>query len=70
MDEQAIFGWKAIANLFSVSEKTMIARKTELEAAGAIFYMWRGNPKRRMVATFPSLIHAWISIKASKGEMF
>ena len=68
--ETAIFGWKAIAEMFGVSEKTMISRKAELENCGAIFYMLRGNPKRRMVAAFPSLLKAWISIKSSKGESF
>lgn len=69
--ETAIFGWKAIAEMFGVSERTIYRRRKELENCGAVFYMMRGRPPRRMVAAFPSILKVWIIAKSGKhGEMF
>lgn len=67
--ETAIHGWESIARFFGVSTRTMIRKRKELQEAGVIFYMYRGRPKRRVVATLPSLLRAWICLKATKGEM-
>jgi hypothetical protein len=69
MTEFAIEGWEAIAEMFRVDIRTMQRRREELQQAGAIFYVLKGQPKRRIVCAFPSVLKAWIAIKSSKGEM-
>jgi len=68
MCEVAMVGWKAIANMFSTSERKMKRHKAELQDSGTIFYMWRGTPPRRCVMAFPSMLIRWSAIKAHKGE--
>ncbi|MGA2468449.1 MAG: hypothetical protein ABSH06_29410 [Thermodesulfobacteriota bacterium] len=74
MSEKAIEGWKAIAEMFNVSVRVMINRKTELKACGAIFYMLKGDPSKhkrhRVVCAFPSQLKDWMMIKSAKGEKF
>jgi len=69
-EEKAIQGWGNIAAIFGVHPRTMMRRKEELKQAGVIFYMTLGQPKRRVVCAFPSLLRTWISRKAAKGEDF
>ncbi|MBW2607168.1 MAG: hypothetical protein JRD05_05975 [Deltaproteobacteria bacterium] len=69
MNEQAIIGWKAIAEMFNCSERKMISLKEELYACGAIFYMNLGRPPRKRVCAFPSILKAWQIKKSSQGEM-
>ncbi len=69
MNEQAIIGWKAIAEMFNCSERKMISLKEELCACGAIFYTNLGRPPRKRVCAFPSILKAWQIKKSSKGEM-
>jgi DNA-binding Lrp family transcriptional regulator len=68
--ETALRGWKAIADFFGVSERTMQRRKKELEDAGVIMKMTIGSPpnRQKMVTTFPSLLMIWFSKKAAKKE--
>ena len=68
-EETALIGWKAIARMFGVSERTMITRKKELLECGAIFYMHHGAPPRKMVCAFPSILQRWVILKASKGRV-
>lgn len=67
-DEVAIEGWKNIARIFSVSRRMMMARKNELRACGAIFYVTKGRPKHKVVCAFPSVLKAWMAKKSSQGE--
>ena len=66
--EQALIGWKPIAEMFGVTRRTMQAKRQELMDAGGIFYMNRGRPPRRRVCAFPSLLMRWTVIKASEGK--
>jgi len=68
--EHAIEGWKAIAAVFGVHIRTMRRRRQELLDAGAIFKIQKGTPGSNIYCAFPSLLRAWVSKKASKGEMF
>jgi hypothetical protein len=67
-EEIAILGWKAIGQMFHKSEVSMIKRKPELQSCGAIFYMWVGRPRRRVVAAFPSMLMRWAAAKTLHGE--
>ena len=69
-EEKVIQGWENIANVFGIHPSTMRRRKKELQNAGVIFYMITGQPKRKVVCAFPSLLKAWISRKAARGEKF
>jgi hypothetical protein len=70
MPEQALIGWKAIAEMFQCSPRSMMRRKSELIQCGAIFYQFQGRPPRRIVCAFPSCLKEWIMIKGSKNETF
>jgi len=66
--ERALIGWKAIAEMFGVTERTMKARRKELLEIGVIFYMNHGRPPRKRVCAFPSLLMRWTVLKGSNGE--
>jgi len=68
--ETVIKGWDNIAKFFGVSSRSIFRRRKELLEAGVVFYMWQGKPRHRVAAAFPSVLKAWISRKAVKGEMF
>jgi len=61
--ERALVGWKAIAQMFGVTERTMQARRQELIEVGVIFYMNHGRPPRKRVCAFPSLLMRWVILK-------
>jgi len=67
IEERALIGWKAIATMFGVTERTMISRRKELLECGAIFYMNHGSPPRKMACAFPSILQRWVILKASQG---
>ncbi len=67
MSECALIGWKAIAEMFGVTERTMKARREELLELGAIFYMNHGRPPRRRVCAFPALLMRWTILKGRGG---
>ncbi len=67
MSECALIGWKAIAEMFGVTERTMKSRREELLELGAIFYMNHGRPPRRRVCAFPSLLKTWTILKGRGG---
>ncbi len=67
--ETALIGWKAIAEMFGVTGRTMQTRRGELLEQGAVFYMRHGCPPRKRVCAFPSLLKAWTVLKTSKGEV-
>jgi len=64
--EHALIGWKAIADMFRVTDRTMKARRKELFESGMIFYMNHGRLPRKRVCAFPSLLMRWTIIKGSK----
>jgi len=66
VEETAIFGWKAIAALFNVSERKMRYKKQELYDCGTIFYMKVGRPPRKRVCAFPSRLKTWAALKSTK----
>ena len=68
-EETALIGWKAIARMFGVSERTMITRKKELLECGVIFYMHHGSPPRKRVCAFPSILQRWVILKGSGGKV-
>jgi len=74
MPEKIIKGWKAIAEMFDIPERTMMLRKEELKACGAIFYRLEGNPRihkrHKIVCAFPSVLKDWMILKASQGKRF
>jgi hypothetical protein len=70
MEETAIFGWKAIAALFNVSERKMRYLKQELQESGVIFYMRVGRPPKRRICAFPSRLKVWAALKSTKHEVF
>ena len=43
--------------------------KTELIESGAIFYTLKGQPAKRTLGFFPSIIKAWVVQKTLKGEV-
>ena len=65
--ERALIGWKPIAQMFGVTDRTMKSRREELLRAGVIFYMNHGCPPRKRVCAFPSLLMRWVMLKGSKG---
>jgi len=69
VEERALIGWKAIANMFGVTERTMISRRKELLEYGVIFYMHHGRPPRKRVCAFPSLLQRWVILKALDGRV-
>lgn len=70
MQEIAIQGWENIARMFNVHPRTAQRRRKELREAGVIFYINKGKPPRKVVCAFPSMLKAWITAKAAKGEDF
>ena len=66
--ERTLIGWKPIAQMFGVTERTMKARREELFEAGVIFYMNHGRPPRRRVCAFPSVLKMWTVLKGGSGE--
>lgn len=68
--ERAVEGWQQIADIFNVTKRMMLNRRQELMDAGVIFYIIKGQPKRRVVCAFPSVLKAWISKKSAMGEFF
>jgi hypothetical protein len=67
--EVALIGWKAIAKMFGVHEKTMQNRRRELLQYGAIFYMRHGRPPKKRVCAFPSLLKVWTILRSDgSGE--
>ena len=67
--EKVVIGWDQIAAMFGVSKRTMLRKREELRQCGAIFYMYRGRPPRRVVAAFPSFLKTWACLKSSEGEL-
>jgi hypothetical protein len=51
--EQALIDWKAIADMFRVTDRTMKARREELLNDGVIFYMNHGRPPRKRGVCLP-----------------
>ncbi len=68
MSETVICGWQAIANMFGISKRNMTRRRVELLEAGAIFYMKRGTPPRKVVCAWPSVLKAWTIQKSVRNE--
>lgn len=68
-EEHAIVGWKDIAKMFNIHPQTMMRKRDELIEAGAIYYMMKGRPPYKTVCAFPSVLKAWIALKARKGEL-
>ena len=72
--ERAIEGWNNIAAMFNCKVRTMLLRRAELIACGAVFYMLKGDPRthkrHKVVCAFPSKLQEWIMIKSAKGERF
>ena len=66
--EQALIGWKVIAKMFGVTDRTMKARRRELMDAGIVFYQNHGRPPKKRVCAFPSLLLRWTVIKGSGGK--
>ena len=69
MNDIALIGWKAIAEIFGCSERKMRSLRGELQELGVIFYMRQGRPPRKRVCAFPSLLKRWSGLKASRGEI-
>ena len=70
MPEAPLIGWKAIATLFGVSERTARRRSKELRRDGAIWYANIGTPPNRRVMAFESVLKTWLALKSKRGEMF
>ena len=72
--ERAIEGWENIASMFNAKVRTMLLRRAELQACGAIFYQLKGDPRKhkrhKVVCAFPSKLQEWIMIKSARGERF
>lgn len=68
-EERALVGWKAIADMFSLSERAMISKRKELLEYGVIFYMHHGRPPKKRVCAFPSLLQRWVIMKALDGRV-
>lgn len=68
MEEQTLVGWKAIAEVFKKTSRTVIKKRIELKESGVIFYTDMGRPPRQQVCCFPSILKAWITMKTLKGE--
>jgi hypothetical protein len=69
VDEVACEGWKAFCEMTRMSKSKAYRKKKELLHCGAIFYMYRGRPPRRVMMFFPSIIRRWTGVKAAKGEV-
>ena len=61
--EQALVGWRPIAQMFGVTERTMQTRRQELMEDGVIFYMNHGRPPRKRVCAFPSILQRWVILR-------
>lgn len=60
--EQALVGWKEIADYLRVPVGTIEKRRKELLDSGVLMYRLvrtKGNPKVKKVWTFPSLLQKW-----------
>ena len=68
MSERALMGWKEIAKVFNVSERTMKSKRDELVEVGAIFYLRVGRPPRRRVMAFMSTLRMWAILKGAKNN--
>ena len=66
--DDMLIGWKSIADYFSVKVDFIKKRRAELLEAGAIFYVRKGKPKKKIVHAFKSLLQRWSIIKTIKGE--
>ena len=66
--ETAIYTWPELAKLFNFSMSKTKSLRIELETAGAIFHTKIGSPGRQVIGFFPSIIKAWVTQKAIKGE--
>jgi hypothetical protein len=69
MPEQALIGWKAIAEMFCVSDRTLQKKRNELMQNGVIFQTIRGRPPRKQVCAFPSVILHYLAEKSAHGEI-
>ena len=67
--EQTLIGWKAIAHMFGVTDRTMKARREKLLNDGKTFYMNHGRPPRKRVCAFASFLISWVILVSAKGEM-
>ena len=66
--ETACFTWSELARLFNFSLSKTKNLRPELEEAGVIFHTVIGTPGRQVIGFFPSIIKAWVTQKAIKGE--
>ena len=69
-NERAIEGWAAIADFFAMPMSTMLCRRKELMACGAIFYRLKmvNGKKTKAVYAFPSSLKTWQARKTIQGE--
>ena len=69
-DEKLLIGWQAIAGLFQMPMRTMMDRRKELVACGAVFYRRKRvkNHSIKIVCAFPSQLKMWAARKTIKGE--
>lgn len=68
-NEQCILGWRAIAAMFRIPERTFRARHREnLLNSGVCFKIEIGNPPRLYVASFPSSLVRWAAAMQRSGQ--
>lgn len=74
MPERAICGsvtvdsWQKLADMLGCSKRTAFRKRAKLLAAGAIFYQWLGQPRKKRMCFFESVIKEFIILASSKGE--
>ncbi len=61
-------GWDAFCEMTGMSLSKAFRKREELMACGAIFYMYRGRPPRRVMMFFPSIVKRWAGMKAVQKE--
>ncbi len=66
--EEPIEGWETIAQMLRLTLfATMRPRKEPFEA-GVVHVAVKGQPKRKVIFAFPSIIKAWCIRKTAHGE--
>jgi hypothetical protein len=66
-EETAKTGWESLSELTGIHKRTLYRRRTELLAAGAIFYIKHGKRKAKAMCYFPSSIKIFLGLKSSRN---
>jgi len=73
MEDCAQFGWAALAKMLGISKRSCMRRKNNLQEAGVIFFLVRGNARGRKykgMFFFPSIIKAYLIKNTMEGKLF